>query len=117
MALISLTGGAGKDHFSYLLPTEGGDVIKDFAIADDRLDFSASGFGGGLVAGHDLVAGVNFISDADPTATSETGTFLFNTETHDLVWDPDGLGAGEAVQIAHFDTPVNLTTTHFEIIA
>ena len=113
----SLTGGAGRDHFAYRSAGEGGDTIKDFAATEDSLDFSATGFGGGLVAGHGLVAGVNFIADADPTAASETGTFLFNTETHNLIWDPDGLGAGEAVQVAHFDTPVNLTATHFEIIA
>ena len=34
-----------------------------------------------------------------------------------VLFEADGLGAGEAVQIAHFDTPVNLTTTHFEISA
>ena len=113
----TLTGGAGRDHFVYRLAAEGGDTIKDFAVAEDSLSFSASGFGAGLVAGQQLVAGTNFIADANPTATSETGTFLFNTETHDLVWDFDGLGAGDAVQIAHFDTPVSLTINHFEIIA
>ena len=113
----TLTGGAGRDHFVYQSAAEGGDTIKDFAVAEDSLSFSASGFGAGLVAGQQLVAGTNFVADANPTATSETGTFLFNTDTHDLVWDFDGLGAGEAVQIAHFETAVTLTINHFEIIA
>jgi hypothetical protein len=81
------------------------------------LSFSASGFGGGLVAGQLLVVGESFIADANPTATTYVGTFLFNTETHDLAWDLDGWGAGDAVQIAHFDTPVGLTINHFEITA
>ena len=81
------------------------------------MSFSASGFGAGLIAGQDLVANINFVADANPTATTNAGTFLFNTDTHDLAWDSDGLGAGEAVQIAHFDTPVSLTINHFEITA
>ncbi len=113
----TLTGGAGQDHFVYQSATEGGDTIKDFSVAEDSLNFSASGFGGGLVAGQQLVAGTNFVADANPAATSETGTFLFNTGTHDLAWDFDGSGAGAPVQIAHFDTDVSLTITHFEIIA
>ena len=113
----SLTGGAGGDHFAYRLAVEGGDTIIDFAVAEDSLSFSASGFGGGLIAGQQLVAGTNFIADANPTATTDAGTFLFNTETNDLAWDFDGLGGGEAVQIAHFDTPVSLTINHFEITA
>ena len=113
----SVTGGAGGDHFAYRLAVEGGDTIIDFAVAEDSLSFSASGFGGGLIAGQQLVAGTSFIADANPTATTDAGTFLFNTATNDLAWDFDGLGGGEAVQIAHFDTPVSLTINHFEITA
>ena len=65
----TLTGGAGHDHFVYQSAAEGGDTIKDFAVADDSLNFSASGFGAGLIAGQQLVAGTNFIADANPTAT------------------------------------------------
>jgi hypothetical protein len=99
----------------YRLATEGGDTVKDFMAADDSLSFSASGFGGGLVAGQLLVAGKSFIADANPTATTDDGTFLFNTATHDLALDFDGWAAGDAVQIAHFNTPVGLTIDHFEI--
>jgi hypothetical protein len=69
------------------------------------------------VEGQKLVAGVNFIADANPSATGGTGTFLYYTETQDLLWDADGSGAGGAVQIAHFETPVTLTINHFEITA
>ena len=113
----TLTGGVGRDHFVYQSAAERGDTIKDFALEDDSLSFSAAGFGGGLVAGQRLVADTSFISNAHPTATSETGTFLFNTDTHDLVWDFDGSGPLDAVQIAHFDTAVTLTINHFEITA
>jgi Ca2+-binding RTX toxin-like protein len=113
----SLTGGSGGDHFAYRLAVEGGDTIIDFAIAEDSLRFSATGFGGGLSAGQQLIAGTNFVADANPTATTGAGTFLFNTETNDLAWDFDGSGGGEALHIAHFDTPVSLAINHFEITA
>lgn len=113
----TLTGGAGKDQFVYLSAAEGSDHIQDFTVTEDSLVFSASGFGGGLVARQQLVAGVSFVADAAPTAATNAGTFLFNTDTHDLLWDFDGLGAGDAVQIAHFDTAINLTINHFEITA
>ena len=47
----TLTGGAGRDHFVYQSAAEGGDTIKDFAVAEDSLSFSASGFGGGVSRG------------------------------------------------------------------
>jgi hypothetical protein len=63
------------------------------------------------------VNGTSFVVGANPTATTTAGTFLFNTETNDLAWDLDGSGAGDAVQIAHFDAPISLTIHHFEITA
>ena len=53
----TLTGGAGQDHFAYRLAAEGGDAIKGFLTTEDSLSFSSSGFGGGLIAGQQLVAG------------------------------------------------------------
>jgi Ca2+-binding RTX toxin-like protein len=113
----TLTGGAGRDHFAYRLATEGRDTIKDFDATEDSLSFSASGFGAGLVASQNLLANINFIADANPMPTTNAGTFLFNTETHDLAWDSDGSGASDPAQIAHFETPVSLTVHHFEITA
>jgi Ca2+-binding RTX toxin-like protein len=111
----TLTGGAGRDHFVYRSAAEGGDTIKDFVVADDTLSFSASGFGGGLITSQHLAAGTNFIADVNPTATTGTGTFLYNTAANDLLWDADGSGDGGAVQIAHFTTAVALTADHFDI--
>ncbi len=110
-----LAGGGGNDTFVYRSAAEGGDTIQDFVVANDTLSFSASGFGGGLVAGQHLVAGTTFVADAAPAATTNAGTFLYDTTTHDLLWDADGTGGGAAVQIAHFDTAVTLTPDHFDI--
>ena len=62
----TLTGGAGHDHFVYQSAAEGGDTIKDFAVAEDSLNFSAAGFGGGLVAGQQLVAGTKLCCGREP---------------------------------------------------
>jgi Ca2+-binding RTX toxin-like protein len=113
----TLTGGSGQDRFVFLSAGEGGDILKDFVVTDDNLVFSASGFGGGLAPRQQLVTGSTFIANAAPTANAAEGSFLYNTVTHDLFWDVDGSGGGEAVQIAHFDTAVVLTAHQFEIMA
>jgi Ca2+-binding RTX toxin-like protein len=113
----TLTGGTGKDTFVYLSASEGGDTISGFVVVDDTLQISAAGFGGNLVAGQQLVAGTTFISNADPFATTATGTFLYDSDGHDLLWDADGSGAGAAVQVAHFDTAVSVQANDFDIVA
>jgi Ca2+-binding RTX toxin-like protein len=113
----TLAGGTGQDAFVYLSPSEGGDTIQGFVVSDDTIQISASGFGGGLVAGQDLVAGTTFIQGVAPTAPTTEGTFLYDTDGQDLFWDEDGSGAGLAVQVAHFDSAVALTANDFEILA
>ena len=113
----TLNGGDGKDLFVYFAPSEGGDTIQSFVVKDDTLQFSASGFGGGLVAGQHLVAGTTFIANTAPVASTTAGTFLYDTDDHNLLWDADGSGSHAAVQIAHFDTAVALKADDFTILA
>ncbi len=49
----TLTGGGGNDTF-IIAPGEGGDVITDFTVGQDRFQLSAAGFG---VAGRHARAG------------------------------------------------------------
>jgi Ca2+-binding RTX toxin-like protein len=112
----TLNGGAGNDLFVYQSASEGGDTLQSFVVANDTIQISASGFGGGLVAGQSLVDGITFVTDVAPTTA--TGTFLYDTVTQDLSWDADGSDPGsDAIQIAHFDTAVALTTDDFDITA
>src|SRR5262249_11345613 len=106
-----------KDTFVFHSPNEGGDTIQSFVVEDDTIQISASGFGGGLVQGQKLIDGVTFVEGASPTASTASGTFLYDTESHNLSWDADGSGAGSAVQIAHFDTAILLKADHFDIVA
>ena len=113
----TLNGGAGKDLFVYLKPSDGGDLIQGFVVKDDQIQISASGFGGGLVAGQHLVAGSTFISNTNPVAPSHAATFLYDTDAQDLYFDDDGSGAHAAVKIAHFDTAVALKADDFDFVA
>ncbi|HPG88658.1 MAG TPA: calcium-binding protein [Hyphomicrobium sp.] len=110
-----LTGGAGNDVFVFTLPSDGGDTITDFNVANDQFEISAAGFGGGLAAGVGLVLGTNFYVDA--AATSAAGAFLYASSTGILSWDADGNGAGSAVTIATLTTKPALTALDIDIIA
>jgi hypothetical protein len=113
-----MNGGEGKDTIVYLSPDEGIDLIQGFNHEEDQINISAAGFGSGLTAGQKL-SGTTFISGPNPTATTTTGTFLYDTSDHDLFWDPDGatLGGVDPQQLAHFDTAVNLKADDFNIVA
>lgn len=113
----TLNGGAGKDLYVYLAANEGSDLIQGFVVKDDQIQISASGFGGGLVAGQKPIAGVTFISNTNPVAPTTAGTFLYDTDAQDLFWDANGSTAGGVVKIAHFDTAVALKADDFDIIA
>ena len=111
---IPLNGGAGKDVIVYQSVNDFGDTIQSFNVSDDTLRFSASGFTG-LTAGQHLVAGTTFIANTAPTATVATATFLYDTNDHNLLFDDDGTGTHAAVQVAHFNSAVNLTANDFDI--
>ena len=52
----TLMPGNGKDTILYTSPYFAGvDEIQGFSFTDDTLAFSASGFGGGLVAGQHMI--------------------------------------------------------------
>ncbi|PIG90435.1 hypothetical protein CSQ79_26670 [Gloeocapsopsis sp. IPPAS B-1203] len=114
----TLTGGGGPDNFFYKEPREGGDLITDFG-ADDRLTFSSTGFGGGLVRGVKLSTtaadtGV-FVSGTNPTLLGSSANFLYNTNTGALRFDADGRGSGLATTVATLAGAPSLSATQFYI--
>ncbi|ONG50400.1 hypothetical protein BKE38_18430 [Pseudoroseomonas deserti] len=104
-----LTGGAGNDLFHYASALEGGDVVTDFASGEDRLLISATGFGGGLVAGMSLAATGRFTANTTGEAEEGVGRgqFMLNTTDNSLYWDADGLGGIGTVRLARFETLAN----------
>lgn len=96
-----LTGGGGGDIFRYGSAAEGGDRIFGYRGADDSIEVSAAGFGGGLVAGMNLLATGRYVANASglSTAPAGVGQFVYETDTRTLHWDADGAGVGGSVAI------------------
>jgi trimeric autotransporter adhesin len=108
-----LTGGGGVDRFQFNWPTEGGDVIADFATGTDRVYIDDAGFG---IAGTGTLAanGVAFVPGA--AATSASATLMFDAATHQLLWDADGTGAASAELLATMVGVNAMSATDFLIV-
>lgn len=115
----TLQGGAGADRFLYNSPAEGGDRIISYVGADDTILVSAAGFGGGLVAGMNLLATGRYAENLTGEATSAPGIgqFTYETDTRILRWDADGSGPGAAVAIATFVSPTGWAGSEIQVIA
>jgi VCBS repeat-containing protein len=107
-----MTGGADADVFDFQSASHGPDQIADFAGESDRIRIWSSGFEGGLAAG----GTVSLISGSDPTASEESGQFLYDTDDGSLFWDSDGTGSGEAVLVATFANLPSLQASDFFVI-
>jgi Ca2+-binding RTX toxin-like protein len=100
----TLNGGAGADIFVFASAAEGVDKIVGYRGADDGLQVSAAGFGGGLVEGMNLVALGRYAINLTGLSNAPVGTgqFIYERDTFTLHWDADGLGAGAAVAVVQF---------------
>jgi Ca2+-binding RTX toxin-like protein len=108
-----LTGGVGNDIFGFNNFSEGVDTITDFSVADDFIQVSAAGFGGGLTAGS-FDPGQFTIGSA---ATTGDQRFIYNSATGGLFFDADGNGGGAQTQFAKLSTGLALTDANFRVIA
>lgn len=114
----TVSGGSGSDVFYFAASTEGGDRVTDYRVADDTIRVSATGFGGGLVAGMDVVATGFYVANASGTATAVgTGQFVFDTDDRLLYWDSNGTDAGGSVLIAALPAVVGFVGTEIQVIA
>lgn len=114
----TLTGGGNADTFVYQFLSDRGDKITDFN-ANDTLQISAAGFGGGLVAGVDLsttdsLTGV-FISSETLTPIGDSANFLYNTITGALSFDVDGIGSSSAQLLLTLSRAPALNASQFYI--
>lgn len=117
----TLTGGGGADTFAYTVPGDGADLLTDFTGSQgDRLQISASGFGGGLSAGVNLSSDASatgtFVSNSTPTSLGTSANFLYDTDTGWLGFDQDGTGSIGAVTIATLAGVPTLSASHFSIV-
>ncbi|WP_426954226.1 beta strand repeat-containing protein [Muricoccus radiodurans] len=110
-----LIGGSGADTFVLANLAANRDVINDFVGGTDRLQVSASLFGGGLSAGS-LAVG-QFAANTTGLAGDADDRFIYNTATGALFYDANGTGAGGAVQIATLTAMPALSASDFSIVA
>lgn len=108
-----LIGGAGADQFRFANVGEAGDTIADFQVGIDTLQFSASGFGGGLIGGA-LAADRLVIGTS---ANQAFGQFIFDSSTSILYWDADGTGSATKVAMLAVSNISMLSTSDFLINA
>jgi hypothetical protein len=106
----SLTGGNGTDRFTFNAANEGIDIISDFSLSQgDSITVSASGFGGGLIAGTSITAN-QFVLGS--TAADSFDRFIYNNTTGALFFDADGTGSIVQLQIATLNNRAAINNTH-----
>lgn len=92
-------GTDGADTFAFKSPGGGAVYIQDFDVFD-HIQIDRAGFG--LHALYKLTVGTTLvIAHADPSAGTNSPTFLVEQSTGDLLFDADGNGSGQAVLIAN----------------
>jgi Ca2+-binding RTX toxin-like protein len=108
----NLFGGAGNDVF--ILSRTSADNIVDAFTTGDRLQVSASAFGGGLRANVALQAAQLRVGANTTTANSAAQRFIYNTSNGDLFFDVDGSGNSSAVRIGNLNG--TLSTNSFSVV-
>ena len=115
-----LTGGGGADVFYYGTQAEGTDTITDFS-SNDVIRIDASAFGGGLRAGDRLNSSAastgTLVIGSNPRPRGQGAHFFFNTQTHLLSFDSDGINRRSSpVGIAVLNGVNTLRTSQIEFI-
>jgi Ca2+-binding RTX toxin-like protein len=96
-----LTGGRGADSFYFAHASQAGDTITDFQNGYDHVVLSGGGFG------IDSHADFNFVEGL--AATTAQATVLFDKSSGQVLWDADGTGSREAVNLATFSISTNFS--------
>ncbi|TPE49150.1 hypothetical protein [Amaricoccus solimangrovi] len=111
----TLSGGPGKDAF--LLDGAGGlDTIADFVTREDRIYLDHAAFaklGSGTLANPRALSSSYFETGAPDDGNDYV---IYDTESGLLSYDPDGSGAGEAVEIARLGAGLALSYKDMFII-
>ena len=116
LGVDALTGSGGADTYVLRNTFDDRDFITDFATGTDKLEISASLFGGGLTAGS--LSASQFLSGAGvDAATTADQRFIYNSSTGNLWFDADGSGTGASTIFANLLSTPPLTAADFLIAA
>lgn len=93
-------------------------MVKGYKASADRIEVSASGFGGGLFLGASVVGTGRYVENQSGSATAAaTGQFIYNTTSNSLWWDVDGTGQAAAMLIANLTGAKGWAGTEIAVIA
>jgi Ca2+-binding RTX toxin-like protein len=108
-----LTGGSDADTFQLDSPIFGSDTVTDFVSGTDRIAISHWSFS---IAGTGTLAanGVAFVLGA--AATGAGATMMFDSTTHQVLWDADGTGAGAVQALATLAGVNTMSANDFLIV-
>lgn len=112
-----LVGGAGKDTFlfnSTLNGTTNVDTIDDFVVVDDTIRLENAVFT--KLVGTGVLTAAQFAKNLNGSATQADDRIIYETDTGNLYYDPDGSGAGTKVLFAKLDGGLSLTAADFFIV-
>ncbi len=100
-----LKGGAGNDTFVFgkFGVANGLDHLADFVTGADHLSFKGSDYG--IAAGHHLT-NAELSTTGSATSAAGVGQFVYNTTTHTLSWDANGVTVGGMTSIVVFDNAI-----------
>lgn len=93
-----LTGGGGNDTFLFRQRADFGDIIMDFQVRIDKVQFAAAALSHSLPAGA-LQAG-NFAQGS--AAMSKAASFIYNPQSGVLSFDADGSGSQAPLTVTIF---------------
>lgn len=110
-----LTGGSGLDTFVFdVAPSkQNQDHITDFSAGNDRIHLKQSLFAGAGQIGK--LNTIEFLATGSPN-TGVTQHIIYDTDSGELWYNPDGSGSAALVLIAVLDNPVNLTNNNIYLI-
>ena len=115
----TLIGGRGVDAFVFFNPHgDGLDTIVDFESGTDFFQVSATGFGGGLVAGQTptVLAFASAIAAFNPDPSGYFFLDNFGSGSGTVYWDGTGGQANDAVGFAKIPPGSSLTATDFRVV-
>ena len=109
-----LEAGAGADAFYFNSPANGVDTILDFnEAAGDKIVIQSSAFS--APSGFDFTDGVGFVQGPGAKPVAPTATFLYDTSTSYLWYDPGGTGPGGSSLLAFLPGSPSLHASDIQV--
>ena len=112
-----LFGGLGADRFlfnSTLNQTSNVDAVGFFTVADDTIELDNAIFTRFTATGS--ISAGNFVNDASGVAHDSNDYLVYESDTGNLFYDPNGSAAGGAMLFATLDPNLSLTYQDFVIV-